>query len=150
MSFDSNNYKLLNFKKNIRESSIAYVCNTKTKKNFVIHMQYHELSNFDCHKIDNSVVGKCLKSSTHANYRHLFSGLVSLAKPKNTKTMTKDLKKLSEGHLLLGLNVNNKIYTLNDKVTETMLGCFERDHKGVLKLFKISQKNLKKFRNNVT
>lgn len=151
MKFNFKNYKFLKFKNNLRANSIIYICNTKTKKNFIKTMQYYNGLNFHCHKINNSLVKSCLRNSTYLNYINMFSGLTLLAELNNYEklNMTSDLKKLREEHIIIGLNINNKVYVINENINKLVRFNFVEDSKSLLHMFKTNLKSLKKFRNNV-
>lgn len=135
MKSNFKNFKVENFKKKFRKNSVLYICNIKTGNNFINDMQYYQNFNFDCHKISNIIAKKCLENSSYINYVALFSGLTALTKFNNHAGITKNIKELNKKHILLGLNVNNKIYMFDKKLVKNLLLNFDKDYKKFLTNF---------------
>lgn len=116
----------------------------KTDTNFINEMQYYNNFAFDCHKVSNIITKKCLENSSYINYLTLFLGLIALTEFKSSTDTTKNMKKLNEKHILLGLNVNNKIYTSDKKLVKNLLLNFDKDYNKFLTNF---LSNFKFFKN---
>ena len=149
MCFNFKSYKFINFKKKLKNKSIIYICNTKTKSNFIKEMQYNKSLNFNFYKLNNSLIKKCLEKSIFLNYSNLFSSSTVIAELKSLNDLKKNLKKLNENNIIISLNINNKIYVNEKKINKLILLNFKKDQKNFLNILKISLKKLKKFRNNV-
>ena len=149
MCFNFKSYQFLNFKKKLKTKSIIYICNTKNKPNFIEEMQYNKNLNFYFYKINNSLIKKCLKKSILLNYSNMFTSTIIIAELNNFNNFKKNFKKLNENNIIVGLNINNKIYVYDEKINKLVLLNFKKDQKNFLNLLKINLKNLKKFRNNV-
>ena len=107
-------------------------------------MQYYNNFDFDCHKVSNIITKKCLENSSYINYVTLFLGLIALTEFKNSTDATKNIKELNKKQILLGLNVNNKIYTFNKRLVKNLLLNFDKDYKKILTNF---LSNFKFFKN---
>ena len=144
MCFKFKTYKFLNFKKKLKEKSIIYICNTKNKSNFIKEMQHNKKLNFILYKINNSIIKKCLENSSLSNYSNLFTSSVLLAELTKSDNFKKNLKNLNKNSIIIGLNINNKIYIYDNKINDLITLSFKNDHKNLLKLLKINLKSLKK------
>ena len=149
MCFKFKTYKFLNFKKKLKEKSIIYICNTKNKSNFIKEMQHNKKLNFIFYKINNSIIKKCLENSSLSNYSNLFTSSILMAELTEFNNLKENLKNLNKNNIIIGLNINNKIYIYDNKIINLIMLNFKNDHKNFLKVLKLNLKNVKKFRNNV-
>ena len=144
MKSEFKDFKIEIFKEKLKKDSVIYICNAKANKSFISDMQYYTNFDFDCHKVTNIVTRKCLLTSSYINYTALFSGLITLAEFKNSTDITKNYKELNKKHILLSININNKIYTSNEKMIKNLLLNFKSDSRGFLTYFSTNVKNFKK------
>ena len=145
MNFNFKTYKFLNLKKKIKKKSIIYICNTKNKSSFIKEMQHNKNLNCYFYKINNSIIKKCLEKSIFSNFSNIISSNTLIIELKKIKK----LKEIKRNNIIIGLNLNNKIYIYDNKIMKLILLNFKNDQKNLLKTFKTNLKILKKLRNNV-
>ena len=135
------NYKFLKLKDYFKESSVTFIYNIKTKKEFIDNMQHFQKFNFNCYSVTNSLIKKCLKNSIYLNYKFLASSLIMLTKI-NTNS---DLTEFDKHNILLAIKINNKIYLINDSFNKknTTLN-YKQEMTNLLKVFKQSTRSIKK------
>ena len=148
MKFTLENYKFLKIKNYLRDNSILYIYNVKTKKKFIKDMQFYNKLNVNCYKISNSLMKLNLKDSTYTNYNCLVSGLINIIKINNNTD--NNLLKLNSNGILLGIKLNNKLYLKKIYNNQSSLKFdYKKDSTNLLQILRKNLKKVKTFRNNV-
>lgn len=135
-------YKLSKLKNYFKDNSVILIYNIKTKKEFIDNMQHFKKSNFSSYSVSNSLIKKCLKNSIYLNYISLISSLIILIRIKNNSNLTK----FNKQNLLLGIKINNKIYSVNNNIFDkkNLAFNYKQEVTNLVKIFKQSTQFVKK------
>ena len=107
-------------------------------------MQYYDRFDCDCNQISNIVTQKCLGNSSYVNYLAIFSNLIMLAEFRNSTSIIKNVEELNKEHILLGINVNNKIYIFDEGMMKNLFLSFDKDCENFLMSSSVTNKNFSK------
>ena len=110
MEFTLKAYKLSKIKNYFKEYHFFFIYNTFIQKNDIKITQELKKLNLKSSKLYNTLTKLILKKSIYQKYLSIIRGLVSLMLPKTFINLT-TLAILSETVTLLGLKINNKIYS---------------------------------------
>jgi hypothetical protein len=144
-------YKYLRMKKCFKKANLIYILNTVTEKNdayITQKLKRFEVSHF---KLYNALAKLMFRESIHQNFRSLITGFVMIAFPE-ARTNQKPQFFTSEVLMLIGLKINNKVYSIkqlylcnNFEYHETLLRLAKTIRKSltVFKLFDLRQKTSK-------
>ena len=115
MKLKIKNYKYLKVKKYFKNSNFFLIYNGTNVKKFIKTDQKLKKLNLEYYKVYNTLTKKALNKSIYRNFKPLINGLsIVLKLNKNFTNLTfKDFLDLDDSLKLVGLKINNKIYTVS-------------------------------------
>ena len=139
VKFCIKNYKLLKTKKIFKGIHFFLIYNTTNSSNNINLNKNLKRFNLEHYKLKNNITKQILKNSLFKNYKFLIKGLVILIFPKTDV----NLKKLKTLSTLIGIKLNNKIYSINQIDNLNSLN-YNQNCLNFLKTIKRSLKTFKK------
>ena len=126
MEFNNKHYKFKKTKVYLKQESIFFICtsNNLNSKNNLKFKQTLKKKNLTCLTIRNELAKKFLKKSIFKNFSILINGPVCFIKPEHPLKVEETLKTLTninDSITMIGLKINNKIYSMNQIKTLNLL-----------------------------
>lgn len=144
MKFTVKNYKLTKIKKYFKNYNFFFLANTITPKNNINTAQELKKLNLNCYKVHNNLTIRIIINSIYYNYQPLINSLIMIAVPQKNESIKPHI---SEFITLLGVKLNNKIYSAN-QLNSTIKFNYSEDYLSIIKTLKISLKPTKIFNTN--
>jgi len=152
MKFNLKNYKLKQIKEYVKKERFFFIYNISNlnyENQLKIDQTFYN-NNLKCLKVYNTISKSLLKQSIFKNTETIINGSIGFVTFKDDKIVLNSLKKLLKPHPtmdLLGVRLNNKVYSVNQLKNLTTLslkknmGIF---NKSLTKLLKNPYYRLKK------
>ena len=120
------------------------MANTITPKNNINTAQELKKLNLNCYKVHNYLTVRIVINSIYYNYQPLINSLIMIAVPQKDENIKPHR---SEFVTLLGVKLNNKIYSAN-QLNSNIKFNYNEDYLSIIKTLKISLKPTKIFNTN--
>lgn len=134
-------YKLSKIQNHFKRDNLFFVCTTRTTTNSIQTIQKLKKLNLKSSKLYKTLTQQVFKNSIYGNQKFLINGLITLMIPETTLTLD-TLSQLNKIMTVIGVKINNKIYSINQLNSLIELK-YSHGSADLLKTMKICLKPLK-------
>ena len=154
MEFELKTYKSFKIKYYLKKNNLFFLYSTTSldSKNWLPIEQTLKKSNLNYYRLSNTLATKTIKASIYINFKQFIHSLTMFVCPKSTTPLKlKNLINLEKVLTLLGIKLNNKIYSISQlknlislNYNFNVLQLFQFFVIYLISIFKVTQKKTSK------